>query len=286
MTEIQYFICGGFGGICTVLVGHPLDTIKVRLQTMPIPNPGQKPLYCGTLDCLKTTIQQEGVRGLYKGMSAPLTAVAPIFAISFMGFGLGKRLLATTTENSYAQYFASGAFSGVFTTAIMAPGERIKSLLQVQLTGPKIYNGPVDCVRKLYKEGGIQNIYRGSVATLLRDIPASGMYFLTYEAVRDCLTDNGKTTPSFLGTLFAGGCAGISHWIVGMPLDVLKSRIQTAPSGIYPKGVRDAFRKLMVVEGPAALYTGITPVLLRAVPANAACFLGFEVCRQILTFLI
>lgn len=29
MGPIEYFICGGFGGICTVLVGHPLDTIKV-----------------------------------------------------------------------------------------------------------------------------------------------------------------------------------------------------------------------------------------------------------------
>lgn len=29
MGPVQYFLCGGFGGICTVLVGHPLDTIKV-----------------------------------------------------------------------------------------------------------------------------------------------------------------------------------------------------------------------------------------------------------------
>lgn len=32
-SPIKYFISGGFGGICTVLVGHPFDTIKVRLQT-------------------------------------------------------------------------------------------------------------------------------------------------------------------------------------------------------------------------------------------------------------
>lgn len=25
----KYFLAGGFGGVCTVLVGHPLDTIKV-----------------------------------------------------------------------------------------------------------------------------------------------------------------------------------------------------------------------------------------------------------------
>lgn len=51
----------------------------------------------------------------------------------------------------------------------MAPGERIKCLLQVQQGGgEQKYNGMVDCAKKLYKEGGIRNIYKGSLATLLR----------------------------------------------------------------------------------------------------------------------
>lgn len=61
-------------------------------------------------------------------MSAPLTGVAPIFAMSFFGFGLGKRLQQKTPDQqlSNVQLFAAGAFSGIFTTIIMAPGERIK----------------------------------------------------------------------------------------------------------------------------------------------------------------
>lgn len=91
-SPIKYFLSGGFGGVCTVLAGHPLDTIKVRLQTMPLPKAGEQPLYHGTLDCAKKTIRQEGFRGLYRGMSAPITGVAPIFALSFFGFGLGKSM--------------------------------------------------------------------------------------------------------------------------------------------------------------------------------------------------
>lgn len=53
------FTAGGFGGICTVISGHPLDTIKVRLQTMP----GE---YSGTLDALKKIVAREGPLGLYK----------------------------------------------------------------------------------------------------------------------------------------------------------------------------------------------------------------------------
>lgn len=105
-------------------------------------------------------------------MSAPLTGVAPIFAMSFFGFGLGKRLQQKTPDQQLnnVQLFAAGAFSGIFTTTIMAPGERIKCLLQIQQGGgtPQKYNGMVDCAKQLYKEGGIRSVYKGSFATLLR----------------------------------------------------------------------------------------------------------------------
>lgn len=55
-----------------------------------------------------------------------------------------------------------------------------------------------------------------------------------------------------------------------------------APEGTYPNGVRDAFKHLMKTEGPLALYKGIVPVLLRAFPANAACFAGFELCKKLI----
>lgn len=292
VSPIKYFLSGGFGGICTVLAGHPLDTIKVRLQTMPIPAAGQKPQYAGTLDCAKQTIAREGFRGLYKGMSAPMTGVAPIFAMSFFGFGLGKRLQQTNPEEELnnTQLFAAGAFSGIFTTTVMAPGERIKCLLQIQQggTGPQKYNGMVDCAKQLYAEGGIRSIYKGAFATLLRDVPASGMYFLTYEYVKKAMAPKeGETQdPSkrLMVTIFAGGMAGIANWAIGMPADVLKSRLQTASEGTYKNGIRDVFRELMKNEGPLALYKGVTPVMLRAFPANAACFIGFEIFMNFLNF--
>lgn len=68
-------------------------------------------------------------------MSAPLTGVAPIFAISFLGYGLGKKLVTgnSDAELTKLQILYAGAFSGIFTTSIMAPGERIKCLLQVNI---------------------------------------------------------------------------------------------------------------------------------------------------------
>lgn len=70
---------------------------------------------------------------------------------------------------SYPQLFAAGMLSGIFTTAIMTPGERIKCLLQIQAsTGNVRFNGPIDCVKQLYRESGIRGIYKGTALTLMR----------------------------------------------------------------------------------------------------------------------
>lgn len=67
------------------------------------------------------------------------------------------------------QLFNAGCVAGVLTTAIMAPGERIKCLLQIQAdAGTKKYAGPLDCAKQLFKEGGIRSVYKGTAATLLR----------------------------------------------------------------------------------------------------------------------
>lgn len=289
VSPIKDFIAGGFGRSCLVIVGHPLDTIKVRLQTMPRPAPGEKPQYAGTWDVARKTVAKEGFLGLYRGMAAPLTGVSPMFAVCFLGFGIGKKLQQgdSTRELTKLEIWNAGMVSGVFTTGIMAPGERIKCLLQVQAANPGTtgvkYAGPVDCAKQLYRTGGIRSIYKGTFATLLRDVPASGMYFMSYEVLKEALTPAGKTKGdlSVGATLFAGGFAGILNCAVAIPADVLKSRLQTAPEGKY-NGIRDVFKVLVKEEGLGALYKGATPVFLRAFPANAACFFGYEFAMKFL----
>jgi len=105
-------------------------------------------------------------------MAAPITGVAPIFAISFLGFGLGKQLFSSTGDKNEnltpLQLFCAGSFSGIFTAIIMVPGERIKCILQVQDSGYQKYNGPINVIKSLYSEGGIRSLYKGTCATLLR----------------------------------------------------------------------------------------------------------------------
>jgi solute carrier family 25 carnitine/acylcarnitine transporter 20/29 len=47
----------------------------------------------------------------------------------------------------------------------------------------------------------------------------------------------------------------------------------------------DVYRTLIKEEGYGALLTGFRPAMIRAFPANAACFLGMELAKKGLAFL-
>ncbi|XP_043254219.1 congested-like trachea protein [Colletes gigas] len=274
-------IAGAVGGLFNVVTGHPLDTIKVRLQAMPH-------VYKGTWNTTKKLVLQEGPFSLYKGITAPLVTVVPIFAIGFLSFGLGKELVSEPDQETLTgkQLFLAGMFSGGCTSLISAPAERIKCLLQVQpellkAKGPKKYNGLMDCAIKLWKEGGIRNLYLGTCATLLRDLPSTGFFFFSYDLIlRNLTKQSEKVTP--WQSLIAGGCAGTLNWMVALPIDTVKSKLQTSALGRYPHGFRSAFFEVVEKDGLLALYHGIVPVLLRAFPANAAFFMGIEMTKNIL----
>ncbi|OWZ08749.1 Mitochondrial carnitine/acylcarnitine carrier protein, partial [Phytophthora megakarya] len=94
------FITGGFGGMCLVATGHPLDLIKVNMQTQPKPEPGQPPMYSNAIDCARKMVAKDGFRGLYRGMSAPLVGVTPIFATCFWGYDMGKLIAIKASGQS------------------------------------------------------------------------------------------------------------------------------------------------------------------------------------------
>mmetsp|Transcript_15349 Transcript_15349/g.18617 ORF Transcript_15349/g.18617 Transcript_15349/m.18617 type:complete len:287 (+) Transcript_15349:75-935(+) len=278
---VKSFLSGGFGGICLVFVGHPLDTIKVRLQT--------SNQYKGMVDCFQQTVKKEGVKGLYRGMAAPLVGITPIFAVYFWGFDMGKSIArkfegkGPNEDVSIPGLMFAGGFSALPGTVVMVPGDRVKVILQIQgqSDGPPKYNGPVDCFKKVLAEEGPAGLYKGTTLTLLRDGPGSVAYYGAYEIMKNSL----KPASGDLGVgtiLFCGGMAGICNWIVAVPPDVLKSRFQTAAPGTYPGGFRQVATELIQKEGIMSLYNGVGPAMARAFPANAACFLGVETSRKFL----
>lgn len=73
-------------------------------------------------------------------------------------------------------------------------------------------------------------------------------------------TSPGHLSP--LRTVMAGGMAGIMNWIVALPVDVAKSRFQTAPEGKY-SSLLEVYKELIKADGIRAFYKGFTPVIIR-----------------------
>ncbi|KAL6302149.1 mitochondrial carrier [Sparassis latifolia] len=283
--SVKSFLAGGFGGVAAVLVGHPFDLIKTRLQTA---SPGT---YTGAVDAVRKTVARDGAAGLYRGVVPPLLGVTPMFAVSFWAYDMSKALILAVTpkrtsqELSIPELATAGFLSAIPTTIVTAPVERAKVLLQVQGQGQsgKQFTGVFDVVKHLYKEGGIRSVYRGSAATIWRDGPGNAAYFAAYEVTKKLLTPAGSSPSELnLGAIvIAGGTAGVAMWSIAIPPDVLKSRIQSAPTGTY-SGFLDCARKTIAADGVGALWKGLGPAMARAFPANAATFVGVEFSRQLM----
>jgi solute carrier family 25 carnitine/acylcarnitine transporter 20/29 len=170
-------------------------------------------------------------------------------------------------------------------TVITAPMERVKVLLQIQKPAPgekPKYAGSFDCAKQLYKEGGIRSVYRGTFMTLARDAPGSAAYFAAYEIVKRRLTPKDPVTGlpgqlSLPAVMAAGATAGVAMWLPVFPVDTIKSRLQSMPGNPTIGGVVSSLWK---ANGIKAFFPGFAPAIARAIPANAATFLGVELAQQ------
>ncbi|KAL6454713.1 CRC1 Mitochondrial carnitine carrier [Candida maltosa Xu316] len=274
--NVKSFAAGGFGGICAVLTGHPFDLVKVRLQTG---------LYNSSVQCVKQTIAKDGLLGLYRGVLPPLLGVTPMFAVSFWGYDVGKRLVSQFTGKSIDTFeikeiSTAGFISAIPTTLVAAPFERVKVMMQIQEGTKSTSMGAV--VAEMYRTGGIRSIFKGSAATLARDGPGSALYFATYEYLKKRLSSPGEDL-SLFAIMTAGGFAGVSMWLGVFPIDTIKS---TQQSSNVPVSILQTTKNIYAKGGIKAFFPGVGPALARSFPANAATFLGVELARKALDSVI
>ena len=83
---IRELISGSVGGIVSTVAGHPLDTIKTRVQAFPH-------LYKNSVHCCLKIIRKEGPRALGKGLLPPVMAQAGMNSILFASEGTVRRSL-------------------------------------------------------------------------------------------------------------------------------------------------------------------------------------------------
>ncbi|XP_040298158.1 solute carrier family 25 member 48 isoform X2 [Bufo bufo] len=272
--QIEDFVAGYLGGAASVIVGHPLDTVKVA--------------------------------GFFKGMSFPLATIAIYNSVVFGVFSNAQRFISQYRDTSRRHppdlidvTFAS-MLAGCVSVGIGGPVDLVKIKLQMQtqcassevvsLTQntsihhyKRTYKGPVHCVNCILRKEGLLGMYRGAGAMLLRDIPGYCLYFIPYIYLSEWLKLDRHTTPSALSVWLAGGIAGAISWGTATPMDVIKSRLQA--DSLYNRkyrGVKDCIKQSYSNEGIQVFFRGITVNAIRGFPMSAAMFLTYELSLRAL----
>ncbi|KAI0438844.1 carrier protein YMC2 [Xylaria telfairii] len=289
------FVAGVFSGIAKLTVGHPFDTVKVRLQTTDATR------FSGPLQCVVQTVRHEGVRGLYKGATPPLVGWMFMDSLMLGSLTIYRRLLAENVfvpkvhPSSSAQsnpvahlpsfgHGIAGIMAGSTVSFIAAPVEHVKARLQIQYSASKAerrYSGPIDCVRKIYAAHGVRGVYKGLAATLIfRSFFFCwwGSYDIFSRLMRERTTMSAPTI-----NFWAGGLSAQIFWLTSYPSDVVKQRIMTDPMGGKlndgtPKfrNWRQAAQAVYRESGVRGYWRGFLPCFLRAFPANAMALVAFE----------
>lgn len=275
-------VAAGFvGGATQVLIGQPFDLIKIKLQTTDATS---------SVQVIKNVIRNEGILAFYKGTLPPLFGVGVCVSLQFYGFHETKRQILQYTGqpslNLWPQTYIAGAMAGVVNTPVTSPVEQLRILSQSS-------DKPVslrETVAKIYKEQGVvHGIYRGFGITLLREIQAYGIWFMTYETLIQNIIDlqhyksrDQISTPELLAS---GALAGNALWLLSYPLDVIKSNIQSDGFGKESKfngSALQATKYIFSHHGFTGFWRGIVPCLLRAVPCSAGTFASVELALRLM----
>lgn len=279
------FVAGVFSGIAKLSVGHPFDTVKVRLQTTDVSQ------FRGPLDCLLQTVRKEGFVGLYKGATPPLVGWMFMDSIMLGSLSVYRRVLNDRLFNPprldqpqpklpILGHAAAGMMAGWTVSFVAAPVEHIKARLQVQYSANKaerMYSGPIDCLRKIYTAHGFKGVYHGLSATLLFRTFFC-FWWGTYDLFTRALQNNTNLSAPAVN-FWAGGLSAQVFWLTSYPSDVVKQRIMTDPldhdKRRFPRW-RDAATTVWRENGWKGYWRGFVPCFLRAFPANAMALVAFE----------
>jgi solute carrier family 25 carnitine/acylcarnitine transporter 20/29 len=291
MTIQDALLAGGFGGACLCVVGAPFDVVKVRQQQA---TGGSS----SAMSVVRNVVRAEGVFGLWRGVTPPLIAAVPQWAVVFGANECARNIVSRYSSHPAGTSLRDTAIAGGLvalpTTLIYTPVDRVKLALQsdgrrVALGKPARYGSVLDCVWQLWRAGGLATFSRGFWATLARDVPAWATYFVVFAAAKrallssasaDVLDGNAELTPA--ASLAAGGLAGAATWAICLPMDVVKTRFQSDCTQRTYLGV---CRAIVRASGASGFFAGFWTIVLGGVPRDAACLAGTEAAQRWLTLL-
>ncbi|KAL8804417.1 MAG: hypothetical protein Q9223_005741 [Gallowayella weberi] len=312
---LGYFLAGGIAGVVSRTATAPLDRLKVYLiaQTSNkaeaisaakagAPLEAAKQASRPLLDASRTLWRMGGMRSLFAGNGLNVLKVMPESAIKFGSYEGSKRVLARLEGHDdpkalhpWTQFLAAG-LGGMISQFAVYPLDTLKFRMQCEtveggLHGNKLISATA---RKMWKTNGARSFYRGLPLGLVGMFPYSAIDLTTFEYTkRFVISYNAKkrhcheeeAMPGNFMTAAMGAFSGAFGATVVYPINVLRTRLQSQGTAIHPPtytGLLDVSMKTIQGEGVRGLFKGITPNLLKVVPAVSITYVVYDNSKRVL----
>jgi len=185
-------LSGFLAAFWSSLVLCPTELVKCRLQAMRESEAlaGRPPPKIGPGKLTGQILRQDGVPGLFRGLTATFTREMPGYFFFFMAYEATRHVLTpagkTKDEIGALRTVVAGGVAGVTLWTIIFPADVVKSRLQVSGASTPMLTVMADILKK----EGLARLYSGLGPTLLRTFPATGALFLAYETSKKWMNEN------------------------------------------------------------------------------------------------
>jgi len=257
------------------------------------------------ISLVKLILESEGIPGFFGGVKAMMIGQALIKSVAFsanafaLGFLANSNLLGVASSvgssgveeiggtagggegavaaTPFAVLILAASFSGMVTSFLVAPVERVKVMMQAQQNS--LYANELECIQAVLENEGWTGLFsRGLGPTLAREIPSYAIYFVVYGVLMQTATAEnlGSVAP-----LVCGALSGCACWVPVYPIDVVKTLVQNTEGGEAVSSI-DVAVKLYKDDGIGAFYNGLTPKMLRASVNHAVTFYVYDLVMGVL----
>ena len=277
-TKKYPFWLGGVAASIAVCFTHPLDLAKVRLQN--------SPAKISTAKLLRNTFVNEGVRGLYIGISASILRQMTYSLTRFAAYEELKTIVSQHTDPSQPTSIwtkisvasLAGAAGGVAGNPADVILVRMTSDLFRAPSQKFQYKGAIDGLMRAYREEGAHVLFRGITPNVVRAMLMNSSQLASYDFFKETLQNTGLFAPgSLIQYLTSSLLAGTVATTLTSPADVIRSRVMNArgtDSGI------PQLLKAMRIEGPMFMFRGWVPSWIRLAPNTVILLTVLEKLRE------
>ncbi|EDW37408.1 GL25542 [Drosophila persimilis] len=270
------FVAGGSAGLLELLLLHPLDVVKTRLQLQGVQAAAGELRYTGVFDCISKIYSHEGVAAFWKGIVPPICSETPKRAAKFVVYEQAKPL------------FLFGALQPDGPNACHGWGIGGWVKITQQADRSDALNTLTVARRIVQSDGyGIKGLYRGITALMIRNAIFHFAYFGIYQGLKDEIPAYQHDLAEFFRRGAIGFFSSSISCLFSTTFDVAKSRIQgpqPTKGSIKYKWTVPTIKTIYEEEGFRALYKGLSVKIMRAGPGGAILMLAYEYGYEYLTY--